>query len=309
MIRLDHTTLALTIITLVLSFLGSAQQTPIFSEYNYNPFLINAAYAGVEKSAEATLTNSGFNSEFDGTPQNLSFTFNTRLDEGKMGLGGGIINDRIGVTNATQAFAAYSYKIFLNDNAHPYWKVYDRSFISFGLTAGALLYNENLLELGIQNDPNFAENISVTLPAAGVGILFGHANFFAGLSMPNVLGDTFANQDNLEISRPVYAYTGYHFATSKYDPDIVLKPSVLFKYENGAPFQLDLNLAVSYRNSFELGAGFRTSNSFNVVAGFYLLKNFRALYNYSQVAIGNAPITNTHGIVLSYRAGNGFASR
>ncbi len=297
--------LALTLIW-GLPFLTTAQQTPVFSEYNYNPFLINAAYAGVSNGAEATLSNSGFNNEFEGTPRNLAFTFNTRINEGKVGLGAGIINDEIGVTSATQVFASYAYKIYLNDNVHPYWKVYDRSFLSFGLTAGALLYNEELLQLGIQNDPNFAENINATLPAAGVGILFGHANFFAGVSMPNVLGDTFANQDNLNLTRPLYAYTGYHFATSKYDPNLILKPSFLLKYENGAPLQVDVNLSLNYRNAFEVGAGYRTSSSFNVVAGFYLFKNFRALYNYTQNG-GNAPIGNTHGIVLSYRAGNGYA--
>ena len=308
MTRYNHYKLALAIVTLALPFLVGAQQTPVFSEYNYNPFLINAAYAGVENGAEATLSNSGFNSQFEGTPQNLSFTFNTRLNEGKMGLGAGIINDEIGVTTATQVFAAYSYKIFLNENAYPYWKVYDRSFISFGLTAGALLYNEDLLQLGLQDDPNFAENINATLPAAGVGILFGHANFFVGVSMPNVLGDTFANQDNINISRPVYAFTGYHFATSKYDPELVLKPSLLFKYENGAPFQADINLSMNYRNFLEVGAGYRTSSSINFIAGFYLMKNFRALYSYSQNG-GDAPIGNTHGIILSYRAGGGYANR
>lgn len=294
------------VLLVTLPFLTNAQQTPVFSEYNYNPFLINAAYAGVENATEATLTNSGFNNEFEGTPQNLSFTFSTRLNEGKMGLGAGIINDEIGVTSATQVFAAYAYKIYLNNNVHPYWKVYDRSFISFGLTAGALMYNEDLLRLGIQNDTNFSENVNATLPSAGVGVLFGQANFFAGVSMPNVLGDTFANQDNINLTRPIYAYTGYHFATSKYDPDLILKPSVLFKYENGAPFQADFNLSANYKNAFEIGAGFRTSNTFNFVAGFYLFKNFRALYNYSQISVGDAPIANTHGIVLSYRGGDGF---
>lgn len=298
--------LVLAIISFALPFLVTAQQTPVFSEYNYNPFLINAAYAGIENGAEAILSNSGLNNEFNGSPKNISFTFNTRLNEGKMGLGAGIINDEIGVTSATSVFAAYSYKIYLNDNAYPYWKVYDRSFISFGITAGALIYNEDLLQLGLQDDPNFAENINSTLPAAGVGILYGGGNFFAGASIPNVLGDTFSNQENLNLSRPIYAYTGYHIATSQYNPELILKPSMLFKYENGAPFQVDVNLSMNYKNFLEVGAGYRSSSSLNFIAGFYLFKNFRALYNYSQNS-SDAPIANTHGIILSYRAGNGYA--
>ena len=143
------------------------------------------------------------------------------------------------------------------------------------------------------------------MPSAGLGILFGHANFFAGVSAPNILGDTFANQDRLKLSRPIYAYTGYHFVTSKFNPDYILKPSLLLKYEQGAPAQVDLNLSLSIKNVFEIGAGYRTSSSFNALAGFYLFKNFRALYSYTQNG-GNAPIANTHGVVLSYRTGQGY---
>ena len=303
--KLRHT------IALTLGFICtvSAQQTPSFTEYNYNPFVLNSAYAGVLESSEATLSNIGFgNQSFDGAPRSFAFTFNTPLRNEKMGLGIGVINDEIGVTTATQVFGAYSYKIILNDNAHPYWKVFDRSFISFGLNAGALLYNQDLLSLGLQDDPNFSENVNATLPSVGAGILFGYHNFFAGVSAPNLLGDTFANQDNLQLSQPLYAYTGYHVVLDRYDPKFILKPSMLFKYENGAPFQIDANLGLSFKNFLEVGAGFRTSSTLNAFLGFYLFDNFRAIYSYSQ-GNGDSPLRNTHGIILSYRAGDGYGNR
>ena len=297
------------IITLLLVLVSSmlhGQQTPSFTEYNYNPFVINPAYAGVPGETEATLSNIGFgNPNFDGAPRSLSFSFNAPLRNERVGLGATIINDEIGVTSATQILAAYSYKIFLNDNVHPYWKVYDRSFVSFGLNAGALIYNQDLLSLGIQNDPNFAENINTTLPSAGAGILFGHANFFAGISAPNLLGDSLSNQDNLQLTRPVYAYTGYHFVLNRFKPDYILKPSMLVKYENGAPLQIDANLSLRIKNAIELGAGFRSSSSLNAVIGLYVFQNFRALYSYTQGG-GDSPLGNTHGVILSYRAGSGF---
>ena len=282
------------------------QQTPSFTEYNYNPFVLNSAYAGVLSNAEATISNIGFGSQtFEGAPRSFAFTFNTPLRNEKMGLGLGVINDEIGVTTATQIFGAYSYKIILNDNAHPYWKVFDRSFISFGLNAGALLYNQDLLRLGLTEDPNFSENINTTLPSVGAGILFGYRNFFAGLSAPNLLGDTFANQDNLELSQPIYGYTGYHVVLDRYDPKFILKPSMLFKYESGAPFQVDANLGLTFKNFLEIGAGYRTSSTINAFLGFYILKNFRAIYSYSQGS-ADSPLANTHGIIVSYRGGDGF---
>lgn len=292
----------------VLGFLAiRAQQTPSFTEYNYNPVLLNSAYSGVLSDLEVSLSNFGFGpTDFEGTPKRFSLSLNAPLRNNKMGLGLGVINDEIGVTNATQVFGTYSYRITLNDNAHPYWKIYDRSFISFGLRAGVLLYNQDLLSLGIQNDPNFAENINSTLPTIGAGILFGHGNFFAGVSSPNLLGDQIANPDDLELSSPLYAYTGYHLMLSRYEAGFILKPSFLFKYENGAPFQMDTNLAVSYKNIFELGAGYRTSSTINAFAGIYLLKNLRIIYSYSQGS-GDSPLGNTHGIVLSYRGGKGYS--
>ncbi|WP_394748407.1 PorP/SprF family type IX secretion system membrane protein [Spongiimicrobium salis] len=282
------------------------QQSPTFTEYNYNPFIINAAYAGVLDNPEATLSNIGFGAQgFDGAPRSFALTFNTVLQNESVGLGAGVIRDEIGVTTATQLFAAYSYKIFLNDNTHPYWKVYDRSFISFGLNAGALLYNQNLLQLGIEGDPNFSENINSTLPALGAGVLFGHANFFAGIASPNFLGDTFANQDNLRLSRPIYAYTGYHFILNRFNPDYVFKPSLLLKYESGAAIQIDTNISLSIKKSFEVGVGFRTSQTLSALVGFYALKNFRFLYSYNQ-GNSDSPLGTTHGIILSYRGGEGY---
>ncbi|MFP2996987.1 PorP/SprF family type IX secretion system membrane protein [Spongiivirga sp. MCCC 1A20706] len=296
--------------TIILFALGlcavKAQQTPAFTDYNYNPFIINAAYAGTHSEAEAVLSNSGFNNQIDGAPKNFYLSFNTAINEGKMGLGAFIMNDQIGVTNATQASIAYSYKLFFDFKSNrPYWQLYDRTVLSFGVTAGVLQYEENLLELGIQNDPNFAENINSALPAAGLSVLFGHGNFFAGVSVPNVLGDRLLNQDNLNLSRPIYGYTGYHFVMNKYNPSFIIKPSLLFKYENGAPFQVDTNISIRYKNNFEAGVGFRTSNSFNIAAGFYLFKNLRAMYNYTQ-GTGNSPLGSTHGILLSFRAGKGY---
>ncbi|WP_010518185.1 PorP/SprF family type IX secretion system membrane protein [Croceivirga radicis] len=283
------------------------QQTPVFAEYNANPFLINPAYSGSFNGTEAVLSNSGFGSEIQNTPKNLSFSFTAPLQQGKMGLGAAVISDEIGVTKATQGFAAFSYKLFFDwKKNRPYWQVFERTVLSFGVTAGVLSYNEDLLSLQIQNDANFSENINETLPMAGLGFLFGHENFFAGISAPNILGDTFANSQNLNLTRPIYGYLGYHFITNKYDPTYIMKPSVLLKHEAGAPFQVDANISVSYKNVIEVGAGFRSSSSLNLFAGLYAFKNFRVLYNYSS-ANANSPLGNFHGIVLNYRGGRGFA--
>lgn len=283
-----------------------AQQTPTFSEYNYNPYLVNSAFAGLAPSAEIGITNTGTFNQFEGSPKSFALSFHTPLNRGKVGLGAGLIRDEVGVTTSTSAFATYSYKIFFDTkNNRPYWQIYTPNSLSFSISPGVQQYQENLLELGIMDDPNFAMNINATIPTIGLGFLLNLANVYVGVSTPNVIGDMLVSDDNVEINVPYYGYLGYRFFSNKFE-ELMVKPNLLLKYENGAPFQVDMNIAVSYRNRFELGTGYRTNSSINLLAGVYLFKNIRAIYSYN-VAMNDSPFGNTHGIIATYRFGKGFS--
>ncbi|UWX54616.1 PorP/SprF family type IX secretion system membrane protein [Maribacter litopenaei] len=282
-----------------------AQQTPLFAEYNYNPYLINTAYAGLAPSTEVSLGNSGFFNQMEGSPRNFSLSLHTPLNRGKVGLGAGFIRDEIGVTTSTNAFATYSYKIFFDTKKNrPYWQVYTPNSLSFAITGGIQQYQDNLLELGITNDPNFAQNINASIPTIGLGILLNPADIHVGFSAPNILGDTLASDDNLDLSNAYYGYLGYRFYSNIFE-EIMIKPNITVKYENGAPLQVDFNIAMSYKNRFELGTGYRTNSSINLLAGIYIFKNIRAIYNYN-LAFNNNPLGNTHGIIVSYLFGEGY---
>ncbi|TMM58211.1 type IX secretion system membrane protein PorP/SprF [Maribacter algarum] len=293
------------IVAILLGVACYAQQTPVFSEYNYNPFLINSAHAGALQNAEISLTHSGLFSTIDGSPKSSNVSFRTPLANKQMGLGGGFIHDEIGVTTTTSTFAAYSYRIPLNLDDEPYWKVQEPTGISFGLTIGFQKYQENLLGLGLGTDPLLSQNINATLPMVGAGIVLNYAKFYIGLSTPNLLGDRFASEDNLDLQSPYYAYIGYRFYFSRFE-NVLLKPNVLLKYENGAPIQADLNLSFTMNSKLEFGLGYRTNSSLNILAGVYLFESLRIIYSYN-VASKNLSFGNTHGIVLSYRFNRGYS--
>ena len=223
-----------------------------------------------------------------------------------MGIGAGIIRDQIGVTTSTNFFAAYSYKIFFDfENGRPDWQLYSPNVISFGITAGVQQYQDNLLELGIVDDRIFSENINETIPTIGLSFLFNLASFYAGFSTPNVMGTSLASNDNLKLESPYYGYFGYRFFNDRFE-NLMIKPNVLLKYENGAPLQADINLAVSFRNKFEIGGGYRTTSAINLLAGVYLFNNLRFIYNYN-MGMNNSPLGNTHGFILSCQFGNGYS--
>ena len=283
------------------------QQTASFPEYNFNPFIINPAYAGLFSQTEATIANTGFGS-FEGAPKNFNLSFHSPLSDGKMGFGAAIVRDEIGVTSSTNAFLAYSYKIFFDFKGGRSDRQSNQTgFLSFGITAGLQQYQDNLLALNIVDDVQFAQNIDATIPTLGAGLLFNHSRFYVGFSAPNLLGTSLATDDALALEFPVYGYFGYRFYNDRFE-NFMLKPSLLIKHEKGAPLLADLNMSVSYKNRFELGAGYRTNASFNILAGIYLFKYFRLIYHYN-IATNDSPLGNTHGLVLSLRFGEGYVAQ
>ncbi|WP_109434844.1 MULTISPECIES: PorP/SprF family type IX secretion system membrane protein [Aquimarina] len=281
------------------------QQTPVFANYDYNTVIINPAHAGFYPDADVTITNRGYLNQIDGSPRNIGLTFNSPLGSENVGLGAGVYSDQVGVTTATSLFGAYSYKLFFDHNYNrARWWSYNPNVLSFGITGGVMIYDENLLELGIQNDPNFANNINTIIPTLGIGILYNRERIYVGVSAPNLLGDSLSSEDNVNIESPYYAYAGYRFFATRFE-EVMINPSVLIKYVSGAPTQADFNTKVNYKNKIEVGAGYRTNSSMNFLAGFYVSNHLRVLYNYNQT-LKSTPINNTHGIVLSYRFGNGF---
>lgn len=294
------------VFSILLNTLCFGQQTPTFSEYNYNPFIINSAYAGLTQNTEISLSNSGFFNDFEGSPSTFSLSGHGQMNRGKVGVGAGITRDRIGVTTSTSFFAAYSYKIFFDfKNNRPYWQHYTPGVISFGLTGGIQQYQDNLSKLGITNDPSFAQDINTTIPTIGLSILFNHATFYAGISAPNIMGNSLASDNSVKLSTPVYGYFGYRIFNDSFR-NIMIKPNILIKHEKGAPLQADFNIATTFKNKFEIGAGYRTSSSINILAGIYLFNNMRFIYTYN-ITSNNSPLGNSHGLILSIQFNEGYA--
>jgi type IX secretion system PorP/SprF family membrane protein len=167
-----------------------------------------------------------------------------------------------------------------------------------------MIYNENLSELGLENDPEFQHDINSFTPTLGVGFLINRDAFYFGASAPNVLSSTFNSKNNTNFRNTYYSYFGYRFFTDIFK-DVLINPSFLAKYTEGAPFQADANLLVNYKNKIEFGGGYRTSNTLNFLAGFHLNSHSRLIFTYNK-SLGNVVFPDSYGVVLNYRFGNGL---
>lgn len=282
-----------------------AQQTPVFSNYNYNTVVLNPAHAGYYDMTDITLTNSGYLNGVEGSPKNFDLSVNMLTRSEKIGLAAGITRDEIGVTSTTTFFASYSYKIkFDEEYGRGIWWAYNPNIISFGLTTGGTIYNENLTELGLETDPEFQENLHSFNPTLGIGFLYSRDKIYFGLSSPNLLSGTFNSKNNTNFNNVYYSYFGLRLFTNQFQ-EVLINPSFLLKYTEGAPFQADINVLANYKNKFEIGGGYRTSNAINLLAGFHVGNNFRVIFTYNK-SLDAVEIPDQYGIVLNYRFGEGF---
>jgi len=278
-----------------------AQQTPVFSDYVYNQVLLNPAHAGFYKSTDLTLTYRNTASDFVGAPEVLSGVVNAPTKSENIGIGASVLSDRLGVANITSITGSIAYKIIFDfhDNRVKWWE-YNPNTLTFGLSAGGIVYNEDLLSLGIQDDPEFAQNINEVVPKLGIGALYNRQQFYVGVSNTNLIASLYEDK-NVSVGSPTYFYGGLRIYTDIFHT-YILKPSFLAKYEKGFAPQFDANFTASYKNIIEGGLGYRTNNSANAMVAFNSQKKWRFMFSYN-FALQEQVLDRSFGILISYRFG------
>jgi type IX secretion system PorP/SprF family membrane protein len=267
------------IIILVLFILGfqnsEAQQLPQFTQYMYNTIAINPAYAGSRDVLSIVALGRNQWVGFDGGPQTQTLSINSPLRNDKIGLGLSLINDKAGYENFTYVYGDFSYTIDLNESLE----------LSFGIDAGATYYtlaDELYNGVEIDQDPYFDERLNRWNPNFGAGFLLHSDRWYAGFSMPRLINHDVNNQTDYAALEQVHYYLigGYVFDLGR---DVKFKPSVLWKYTQGAPISTDLTANFLFYEKFWLGASYRSNGqqgAFGALVDFQVTQQFRIGYTY-----------------------------
>jgi type IX secretion system PorP/SprF family membrane protein len=281
------------------SLIINAQQAPMYTHYMYNTLSVNPAYAGSREALTLTALHRSQWVGFTGAPVTQTFTAHSPLKNEHIGLGLSILNDKIGPTNNTSVFVDYAYIIKLNE----------RSKLAFGLSAGVNIYNANLntLQLDQQTDPSFQTNINNhATPNFGFGAYYSRERFYAGISVPNILQNSYlASSKNTTNSVTGTEQRHYFFIAGtmiKLSDNLEFKPTTLIKVTSGAPVQADLTASFIVVKKLLLGAMYRTGDSFGGLIGFDITEFLNLGYSYDW-SYGLKTGTYNHGsheIILRY---------
>jgi type IX secretion system PorP/SprF family membrane protein len=266
-----------------------AQHNTLFSQYMFNGLLINPAYAGSNDVLSATAVDRMQWAGFDGAPKTLSFSIHSPLKNKKLNAGISFINDQIGITSRNKISGIYAYRLFLG-----------KSSLSFGIQGGIDLVrnNWNKIQTTTAGDyvfsaPYSQQNIAET----GFGIYYKAPKFFAGVSAPDLFSIGITSG---KLYKPVLVTAGYLFSLSE---DVKLKPSVLVKYINNSPTELDVNMNAYYKN-FGIGVSYRTNDAMVFLVQYNINMQLSAGYSYDLTTsrLGTF-VRGSHEIMLKYEFG------
>lgn len=285
-------------VLVVLSFLVQvqAQQDPHFSLYKYNMSVINPAYAGTQGEAIGTIGARSQWVRINGAPETGYFNFNTPVGK-NVGLGLNAVSDRVFVLNETHLYADFSYKLKLSETIDLY----------AGLKAGGSFLNIDLLDLDVENDPLFSENISNFNPNIGVGFYLQAKKYFVSVSAPGLLkGDRFEKEGvvPIEATDNIHFFTaaGYNFDINE---SVSLRPSAMGRFVSGAPVSIDMTLAAMLHNRFEFGANYRLSESITGFITMQFLDRIRFGYAFEHTTTDISDYSSgTHEVILKILFGD-----
>ena len=262
----------ITLVLVLISMMGYAQQDSQYTQYMYNTININPAYAG---SREVLSIFGLYRAQWvglDGAPTTASFSVNSPIGDSSFGVGLSFQSDKIGPATESMIAADVSYFVQISENYR----------LAFGLKGTANLFSIDVNKLTIQtpNYPRFQNLSDDFSPNLGAGVYLYSNKFYAGLSVPNFFETNHYEDNSVSITKEKMHYffiSGYVFDVGR---NLKIKPSILMKAVEGAPLQGDASLNFLLYDKLTLGAAYRWDAAWSAMAGFQISNSIFAGYAY-----------------------------
>jgi type IX secretion system PorP/SprF family membrane protein len=284
------------LIFILMPVCASGQLTPLSSQYVLNPLIINPAYAGNRGVMNLAAFYRRQWVGIKGTPETMALSVDAPFIDGKLGLGFILLNDKIGVNHETEFNTNYAYKIDMGSGN-----------LSFGLGAALKLKKASWSDLTVLDpgDEKFLIDSKTFLtPNFSFGTYYSNQNFFAGFSIPQLLGQKFDFNKNryvLKYSMKEYSYLvnlGFVFDLSD---KLKFLPSTLIDFSPGSKLLYDLNANFRIMDRFWAGISYRSDRSVNTLFQFQINDQLKFAYTYDMdFGTLKSFSSGTHEIMLRY---------
>ncbi|MBI3135330.1 MAG: type IX secretion system membrane protein PorP/SprF [Bacteroidetes bacterium] len=252
---------------------GIAQQDAIYSQYMFNPFAINPAYAGTRNSMSAVILHRSQWVGIEGAPVTQTATLHAPVNKYNIAWGVNLAHDKLGPSRNISGGVTGAYHLKFRE-----------SKLSFGLRAGFYnsIFNKNMLNFKEDGDAFDVGGVSSsTVPSFDFGMYYYKTKFYAGISATHLWSGNFNYKDlpsnNIYLRTHVMLAIGYVF---EFNQKFVLKPSMLIKSTETSPANIDLNVSALFYKKIWLGISFRNQSSINFLLDMNVTDYLRVGYSY-----------------------------
>lgn len=233
---------------------GLAQTNVLrFTDYAMVQPVINPACMGLQEGVSGLVLYRSRFEKSDYWPSTGVFNINSGIKDKNLGGGINLIYDKYGPYEKLFAYVAGSYKLKVNEG----------KYLFFGLQAGInYVSNAGNYKKYDEQEVIFSDNYSQ--PNFGFGLHFQAEKYYLGLSIPEFKYNTIDEEGNKVNSTmsdmlKVFLYGGYRFKIAE---NTQLEPYTWVTYSGEENTMLDLGVKLRYKESFIVGAQYRTEEAF-----------------------------------------------
>lgn len=312
-----------------------AQQKPHYTQYILNQYIVNPALTGIENYTDIKLSHrhqwvgiqdapvttyfsmhgpigkkdfrtTATSFEMEGeNPRGKRYWEEYTAPEPHHGVGVQVIRDVTGPLSNFSAYATYAYHIGLSP----------RTSLAggFGVGINRISLDANKLDFGdTQVDPavytsGVLNNTRLDMMA---GLYLYSADYFIGLSAQQVVpqkidfSDGYIRPSDGRTVPHIFATAGYRFLVGA---DFNLIPSLMVKYVDPLPVQVEANFKLQYLNRAWVGASYRHEDGFAGMLGINVSNVFNVgyAYDYTTSRLNNFS-KGTHEVILGFLLGNKY---
>jgi type IX secretion system PorP/SprF family membrane protein len=280
---------------------GLAQQDPQFSQYMFNSFYYNPAVAGTDGVTKITgLYRSqwlGYTPTYGdgGAPTTQIISVHTPVPLLKGGVGGYLVNDKLGPISNFEAQFSYAYHVNMKS-----------AKLSIGVRAG--LYSQkvdfDMYRATDQSDPLLAGKSgkeSQIRPDMSIGALYRKDKYYIGVGLNHLMEPSFdfGLTQNNQLKRHLYA-TGSYFYDLNFDVRLQFVALVKTDFTKTS---FDMGALAYFKDTMWGGLSFRQSEAAILILGYSLLKDKSLKVGYSLDYIikdQQAKQPTSHELMVSY---------
>jgi type IX secretion system PorP/SprF family membrane protein len=265
----------LIVLLIFIPYCLAGQLGPVTNQYILNPLTLNPACAG----DRGALNMAAFYRKqwvgVAGAPVTMTLAADAPFADSRLGLGLLISNDRTGVMRETRIRTAYAYRIRMNSGV-----------LSFGLGAGVIATNTAWSDL-VVTDPEdshyLVDSRVFAVPDFSFGTFYLGSKFFAGVSVPRLIGYDFnfeKNKYSMSLDFGKYSYLLNSGYLVDFSSKTGLLLSTLLTYIPGNGLLYDVNAHLNFNERMWTGISYRNDRSLAALLQVSVSNQLKMAYTY-----------------------------